>query len=261
MTKLETISYVLLDEWTISQNEKTLLISGGADAQFEIVLEAADQSLFSSLGTGKTFVRDQLNNSDQRVLEELITAGIVIPKFSKVKPVTISILGDVADDAIWQFNNKILKKVEPKKKYDVALVTRTNSSYSELLGSINYQSIAVPHLFTDMAYHHTFSIGPLVFPGETACIACLQGRISTRWGDDPPPEHPRAHKKYTGLISELISTELERIANGDMSLVNKTVSWNFQDRKIKNNQLLKVPLCPICSNNKIDHTGALELPW
>jgi bacteriocin biosynthesis cyclodehydratase domain-containing protein len=112
-----------------------------------------------------------------------------------------------------------------------------------------------------MAFHHTLSLGPLVFPGETACIACLQGRVSIRWGDETPPTSPKVANKYINIVTELISAELDRIAQGDTSLTNKTVSWNFQDRTIKTNQLLKVPLCPICSHNRIDRSGALALPW
>lgn len=76
-----------------------------------------------------------------------------------------------------------------------------------------------------------------------------------------PPIAPLTAKEYAGVVSELLTTELARIAKGDTSLTNKTISWNYLDRIIRQNQLLKVPLCPICSENKIDLSGALALPW
>ncbi len=197
--------------------------------------------------------------ADQRVLEELITAEIIVPELIKSKVLKVTILGDT--------NNLPLKSgkefsiVSAVQTYDLAIIIRVNSTYAAILEKTQYQSITKLHLFVDLAFHHTLSIGPLVFLGETACIACLQGRISTRWGDEKPPAKPQTTQKYLAVSAEIIATEITRIANGDTSLTNKTVSWNFQDRSVRKDMLLKVPLCPICSKNTIDQSGALALPW
>lgn len=259
MIKQKEQTFKLLPEWTIRQSEKSLIISGGADAKYEIELESDDTSFFSSVKSTGSFTRSKLSAQDQRVLEELITAEIVIPELQKSKVLKVAILGD--DDKIALATIKGISIVTKDQTYDLALIVRTNSSYADLLGKLDYQDIIKPHLFVDMAFHHTVSVGPLVFPGETACIACLQGRISTRWGDETPPPTPRAVNMYDRVSSELLTTELIRIANDDTSLTNKTVSWNFQDRVVKKDQLLKVPLCPVCSQNRIDQRGALALPW
>lgn len=252
-------NYKLLSEWNIKQNDKSLVISGGADARYEIELESEETSFFSSLEHDKTFDIDNLNDHDRRVFEELVTAEIVVPELQKGKVMRIAVAGD--DNKLkLNFNNGLLM-VDSNQEYDLALVIRINSTYAELLAKIDYQNITKPHLFVDLAFHHTISIGPLVFPGETACIACLQGRISSRWGDEDPPVLPQISKRYLGVASELVSTELNRIANNDMSLTNKTISWNFLDRSINKDQLLKVPLCPICSKNRFDLNGSLVLPW
>jgi len=259
VSKPKEQNYKLLTEWKISQSEKSLLISGGADARFEIELESSEPSFFSSLKHDKKFNRSELQTRDQRVLEELVTAEIVVPELQKGEVLRISVIGD--DKELNLNVGEGLSIVKTGQAYDLALIVRTNSTYADLLEKIEYQSITKIHLFVDMAFHHTLSLGPLVFPSETACIACLQGRVSTRWGDEAPPIFPQAAKKYARVASELIATELARIGNGDTSLTNKTVSWNFLDRAIKKDQLLKVPLCPICSQNKIDQRGALVLPW
>lgn len=259
MAKPRITTYQLLPEWLVYQENNSLIIFGGADARFEIELENRKLSFFSTLKSTTFFSRDELNEVDLRVLEELVAAEIVVPRLQRSNVLKVAILGDVSKLApVSDVNTEI---VASNQTYDLALIIRTNSTYSDLLKDIDYQSIINPHLFIDAAFHHTLSIGPLVFPGETACIACLQGRVSTRWGDSPPPPKPLAASKYKKVIPELIAIELTRIAKGDTSLTNKTVSWNFQDRTIKKAQLLKVPICPVCTQNKIDQTGALALPW
>lgn len=253
MAKPKVQKYKLLPEWTISQTEKSLLISGGADARYEIELDSDEKSFFSSLKSTQTFTRNDISSKDKPVLEELITAEIVVPVLQKSSELKVATIGDS--------NQLKLNTTKDKATVDFVIVVRASSTYADLLEKIDYQNLVKPHLFVDIAFHHTFSVGPLVFPGETACIACLQGRITTRWGDEKPPTVSSVTSKYSSVVSELIKTELDRINNGDTSLTNKTVSWNFQDRVAKSDQLLKVPLCPICTKNKIDHSGALALPW
>ncbi len=253
MIKTKDLTYKLLPEWSIAQRAKSLIISGGADARYEIELETDELSFFATIKPDSLITRSKLRNSDNRILEELITAEIVVPVLQKKATLKVGILGDASELQL------ALQK--DLRAADLLIIVRTNSTYANLLENIEYQKITKPHLFVDMAFHHTLSLGPLVFPGETACIACLQGRISTIWGDEAPPISPKVISEYLGVASELISVELNRISQNDTSLTNKTISWNFRDRTIKTNQLLKVPLCPICTQNKIDYSGALALPW
>ncbi len=257
-TKSET-SFFLASEWRITQSGNALLITGGADARYELALESDKPSVFAGIKSDVTIFRSELNPQDLAALEQLVTAEVIVPKTRKTKRLKVAFMGD--SHKLPLSDSTFFSLTKPTQPYDIAVILRTNSTFAQLLDTIAYQSITRPHLFVETAFHHTLSIGPLVFPGETACIACLQGRISTRWGDDKPPRSPQAIAKYTELITVLINTELQRIAKGDSSLVNKTYAWDLQDREISHNRLLKVPLCPICINNKIDHSGALALPW
>lgn len=252
-------AFELLPEWSIRQSEKSLVISGGADSIYEIELENRAPSFFSSLKTNQPFIRSSLGTSEQRILEQLIVAEVIKPVLNKSKYLRVSLIGNT--ELLSFVKNQSFSMVLPEEDYDMAIIVRTNTSYADLLDNVQYQSITKPHLFVDMAFHHTLSVGPLVFPGETSCIACLQGRISRRWGDEKPPLKPMTTTKYLKLANEHIATEITRVADGDTSLTNKTCVWNFQDRTIKTHQLLKVPICPICSQNKIDGNGALALPW
>lgn len=259
MPRIKQTKFRLSPEWIIKQKDKILILSGGADAKYEIELESGGRSFFSSLKHNKSFIRSDLGAHDQRVLEELITAEIVTPELQKHEVIKLAIAADGDELSLPKVAD--LSIVNNIQACDLVLIIRTNSSYADLLGTIDYSDISKPHLFVDIAFHHTISIGPLVFPGETACVACLQGRVTNRWGDDTPPVVPQSVDRYGGLTAELVVTELVRIKNGDTSLTNKTVSWNLRDRTVKKDQLLKVALCPTCTQNKIDQHGALALPW
>lgn len=245
--------FKLSPQWIVSQSGRSLILTGGADSKYEIELDSKDPSFFSSTKSTTSFTRSVLSAQDKRVLEELLIAEIVLPLITKNKTITTALLGDEC--------GLKLDNTATNKDADILVLVRSTSTFAQLLEKTNYPIITKPHLFIDLAYHHTVSFGPLVFPGETACIACLQGRVSTRWGDEIPPKKPRASIAYKGVAEELLRSELMRIQNDDTSLTNKTVSWNFQDRMTKTNQLLKVPLCPICNKNIIDPDGTLPLPW
>lgn len=257
MTKKEQLFY-LLPEWKITQSAQELTVSGGADAKYTIELENSEVSFFSSLSSGKEFARIELSVSDQRILEQLLTAEIIVPILAKSKLLRVFIIGDIKLNLPSNLAYKVVAANEP---HDISLITRSTSTYAELLSAIDYRTVTKPHILIDLAFHHTLSVGPLVFPGETACLYCLEGRINSRWGEEQPQESSLTSRRYLGVATELITTELERIAQGDTSLTNKTVAWNFLSRTIKINQLLKVPICPVCTANKIDHNGALALPW
>ncbi len=254
MTKQGTpTKFKLSPGWKIRQNNNSLIVSGGADAIYEVGLSDSRESFLASLKSGKDFLRSNVPAQEQPVFEELVAAEVIVPVLHKEPKLLISVIGDP--------NKLNLGPISDSSKANLLVLIRTTSTLSDLLEKIDYIDIKVPHLFVDVAYRNTISVGPLVFPGETACIACLQGRITKRWGDEQPPTKPRATDELIEVASELVKIELRRIANNDTSLCNSTVSWNLEDRKIAKNQLLKVPLCPVCTVNEIDGTGVLALPW
>jgi len=85
VNKQKNQKYKLSSYWKIEQDDKSLVISGGADARYEIELESNEVSFFSSLRNDKTFYIDELDDYDRRVFEELVTAEIVVPELQKGK--------------------------------------------------------------------------------------------------------------------------------------------------------------------------------
>ncbi|PKQ25224.1 MAG: hypothetical protein CVT64_11010 [Actinobacteria bacterium HGW-Actinobacteria-4] len=255
-------TYRLSPAWTVSQSGVALLVSGGADARYQIDLEAPGTSFFADLNRDRTFTLEQLGSEDRRILEQLMTAEVVVPVLAADYVLRAAVVGDVSDLALPAHD--LITVVAPDAQPDLLVVVRTTSTYAQLLAALDYRRLATPHLLVDMAFHHTASLGPLVFPGETACIACLEGRIGVRWGDDVPPPRPQASAHAASLVAQLALHEVARIAQGDTSLTNKTVAWDLRERTVTTAQLLKVPLCPVCQrHDSPGHppAGAISLPW
>lgn len=257
--EVDDIEYRLHPAWTISQEGASLTVHGGADARYLIELASAKPSRFASLGRHERVRRRELGREDEQVLEQLVTAEIVVPVLAAGKVLRVAMLGDASGFTLPARTG--MRVVASGKPHDLAVIVRATSTYAALLAALDYENLTTPHLLIDLAFHHTISIGPLVFPGETACIACLRGRVESRWDDDAPPPEPRALAEYAGFAGELAATEVAKIAGGETSLANATVSWDLDARTVVRDRLLKVPLCPVCIRTRMDHDGGIALPW
>ena len=222
------------------------MVIGGADAIFSIAEEGVS-SFFSKLGE-KTFSRKEVPISDLPVFEQLLSAGIVMPslkgrssaKRRKVYLCSASLPAlQVADG---------YEPVDSADAADLVVLHRSFGSLDEFLKISEYGKLSKAHLFLDSAYHHVVSLGPLVFPGDSACLSCLVGRLAYRWEDVSPPDAPKADSDFGGLLSSFLDCELRAfLARDDSFLVNKTLAIDFQDRSMKHNKLLRVPDCHYCA--------------
>lgn len=253
------VDYRLCRAWTIAQTTDSLLITGGADARFQVELEPGATSVFATLGHDSLVTRRSLSRADQRVLDQLVAAEIVVPVLDSSGTLRVAVLGD--ESGLELCFGKDVQVVAAGAQHDLGIFVRVTSTYAQLLETAGYRSVTTPHLLVDVAFHHTISLGPLVFPSETACLACLEGRIATRWGDESPPPAPRVATEYAGFVRELIALEVGRIARGETSLTNATIAWDVDARTVTKNQLLKVPLCPMCAHGSDKDNGSLLLPW
>lgn len=267
MTSKDNLNHRLYSNpaWTLRRGtEQQLLCSAGADQLFAIEeLEAyVILEILNCWGKG-LFNSAKLSKRANEIVEQLLSAGIVRPKLGKTdKNIQIAIVGDPKYTAkIKPSLQQANSATSEEKMADLKIVLRTSQSYAQLLDELDYSNLKTPHLLVDMGFHHTVSIGPLVLPGQTACLACLQGRLTNRWGDNPPPSEP-AMLNYIGFARELLNVELAKLINDkDYSLVQKTVVYDLNERQVQVNPLYKVPLCPICANNSLDISGMIALPW
>lgn len=242
------IEYKLSPSWRVTQLGTRIMINGGADALYEIETDSNEKSFFIQLKTNESFKRKDVPETERPYFEQLLLAEIIKPVVKPRQNLKVAIMGDETDLKIkLPISMKIVKITE---KPDIVIIIRWQSKLENMANYILKPEFrGLPYIFFDTAYHHTLSIGPLVFPGETACLGCLYGRVAVRWGDAKPPETPSVIKDHDELISLSIIDELKRFMKGDTSLVGKTVAWDFTQRSMTTETLLKVAVCPSCDVN------------
>lgn len=124
----------------------------------------------------------------------------------------------------------------------VVVAVRTTATLAEAAGALEAE--ARPHLVVDVAYHHTVVLGPLVVPGETACLTCLAGRVGASWPDEPPPAQPAAARAE--LLAGLVAVELEHLEGGGSLLAGRSVALDLRTWESREELLLRLPSCPRC---------------
>ena len=132
----------------------------------------------------------------------------------------------------------------------VELVVRTESEWPTPSAGV--------HLGVDLAHHHTVVLGPLVVPGISSCLSCLDRLVTRRWGRDVVPSEP-AVARWASVTAELLTIQLEGLRQGSASLVNATIAWNLQEGTVEREALLRAPECGgPCRAPSVDR---LDLPW
>jgi len=248
----------LSKQWRIAQEDDQLHISGGQDSLYTIDLDDNKKSFFADIKSGQQFTKLELSNSDQIVLEQLISAGVIIPSMlvKKAGKPKISLIGQRS--LIKGFDIDSFAFTQVNSSPDLIVFIRTNESLGEFLQKYNYTKITQPHLLLDLSFNHTISLGPLVYPGLTSCLACLEGRLKTRWGDSAPPLQPDSSVSLLKLATEWLNVELVKLFDSEeYFLINKTVTLDTQSRSMTSNKLLTVPLCRYCSENKLLSSGKI----
>jgi bacteriocin biosynthesis cyclodehydratase domain-containing protein len=253
-------------EWSISHEQGFLVLSGGADHVFAI--EDVSRSVADELAALWEHPSNlgRLSGGAARIAPQLLEAGALLRE-AEAGPLTRVgvILAGPRDERLLA---AIAGEAESERRWTLAdaeqaeltLVIRTGRRLVETSDGTGYP-VAGPHLFLDVAFHHTVSLGPLVFPGETACLACLAGRIGQYWSDPAPPAKS-AIQRETRLVAALAALELDKIAAGDYGLVNQTVALDLSRYEAKRNALYKLPWCPVCADSgRGEAVGPIELPW
>ena len=259
--------YVPSEHWSLLYEGGLLVVSGGADELHAIddaTPEAAAE--LTEAWQSARLDREELSPAARELLDRLVTAGIARPELSEWPPRKVALLhvGDPSPELdgalLATLDASAALEAAELEECDFAVFVRTNG---QLIGP--YEGVPEwrrrPHLLLDTAYHHTISLGPLVFAGDTACLGCLGGRIGHLWGDAPPPARP-AVQRHATLVASLLAVELEKIAAGDLGLVNATISWDLRRWEIKRNAVYKLPWCPLCGEPEAaELLGSIDLSW
>lgn len=230
--------------WSITREGGTLRVRAGADHLFALD-DIADDVATALLA--RPLFRPATAGAGAGIFDQLVTLGAVRPAISAAgDPMETSLVwaGDpvaaVADGVGAHLASAVLSD-RPASLVVYIRTTATLGATAELAAA----GPAVPHLLVDAAYHHTVSLGPLVVPGDTSCLSCLVMRVSTGWGDEPPPPRPAATRR-PDLLAAVVAAEIDKVAGGDTGLVNRTVALNLTTWRTTEGTLLKAPWCPAC---------------
>lgn len=246
-------------EWSLAHEEGVLVLTGGADALFAFV-DLEPEAALGLLSAWRSGPIDPaaLDPAARDVLFQLRDIGAVrgVPRERADLRMGLRFVGAALDALEHELVRQGLAPAAEGD--DLLLLVRTNAELKQACDD-GYGSLATPHLLLDLGFRDTISLGPLVFPGETACLGCLVGRIAHYWGDARPPERPAA-LRHAALAAALVGLELERFAAGDYRLVNETVSFRLDRLETRRSSVYRLPWCPVCRAPE-EPVGSIPLPW
>jgi len=242
-------------EWTAGYTDDNLILSGGADQIFAVQgVDPATAAEICGLWSGGA---QPTSRRGLEIAAQMADLGIVRRTLAAAVPFRIAVTGSSELSTAVQtiLANRLGARITGDEA-DLSIFVRTGGRLVDLYPDGLLPSS--PHVLIDAAYHHTFSIGPLVVPGDTACLACLAGRVGHRWGDPPAPQRPSVQRNVA-LLAEIASLEVGRIAAGDLSLAGKTVAYDFERRRVITGSVYKLPWCPVCGEGG-EPDGKIDIP-
>ncbi len=191
----QELAYQNSERWNMLLEEGKLLITKGADEIYliEELTQKDSERLYNAYKSGTIHVlqRAPVNEILLSVISKLDRAGVIYKKVEDIVTTTplsfdVRWVG-VRHERIERLLNFFTKNAKhlalslDRTPPDLLIIVRTSGRLAQVME--DYEKITSPHLFVDIAYDHTLSLGPLVFVGETACLGCFLGRVTRNWGD------------------------------------------------------------------------------
>lgn len=250
--------------WTLLLEQDQLIVSGGQDEFFLIdELNSKEAKELFELYKKSSFENIE-NKNIHEVVQKLKKLGIIYPKHETKNKIKYSIRTIGKED---KKVSGLIKKIaqnefeyESEEKADIIIMVRRGGKPSDILKDY---PIDKPHILIDVGNNHTISLGPIVFPSETACLGCFVGRLTFNWGDADSPKEPLA-STHIELLASLIIEQLRTFQNqGNCpALLEKSISVDLNNYKTMLDHIYKLPWCPYCFPDKESYgEGSFELPW
>lgn len=251
--------------WALVHEPGLLVVHAGADELFAIE-DVGDETAHELLTLWRDEVLhpERLSAEASDVFEQLKSAGIVRNRLARRDAYALQVrfVGPPDGDLEAQLADALPEQITLRggEGADLLLLVRTGGAFADIAAEAN-AGLSTPHLLLDLAYGHTICLGPLVFSGETACLACLVGRVTHAWGDAEPPPRPRMTRP-SGLSAGLVALAIENILlREDRGLVNRTVAYDFAVHGVQAHSLYRLPMCAVCGADGAPRTGFTALPW
>jgi len=259
-------------EWTLVLEEGRLILSGGADALYLVdeVSGAAATALAEAFAADRLEALDVPGLGLERALVRLERIGAIVrARPTPAAPFAVALGGTpAAIDAALVSTIALLAgdgvSIVTDGAAALTVLVRVSGTLAELAESS--ARLDGPHLLVDVAQRETLVLGPLVWPGETACLSCLAGRVVRAWGDPPAPTAPRASRAHA-LIAGIVVEELRRFAAlGDLPrLVERTTAIELETWRTRSERVHRLPWCPRCfptgPEGRAYGAGSFALPW
>ena len=249
-------------QWCLEDLGEQIQFNAGADLIY--VINDLDQVTSAELiriwQNGAVDPRSITSSRVRGIVSELITAGVLMPTVVTNEPYTVTLqwCGDQGEAISAEIRRLWSPSwIEPAQSGtgtpDVVVVIRTNGS----LQALSEIHPASPHFLVDLSFHHTISLGPLVYPGDTACFRCLATSTELRWGAPQPPALPRA-TTFPALGAALAVAEIEAARQGRSRLINRTVAYNIDAHEVIESVVLRRPGCSRCDDTAVEVTGRID---
>jgi len=227
----------------------TLVLSAGADRRIAVDGLAADDraAVERWAADGEVPSIPWPGTPRARLIDRLVELGAVVPIAGADDGGTMRVVaGDPAVGAR-------LEGLLTEATGDLVVAVRTGAGWPDVPDGL--------HLGVDLALHHTVVLGPLVVPGVTACLACLDARVAHRWGRPAVPDQPAVQRRLA-IVAALVDVQVGLVASGTSPLVNATVAWNLETGDVDRQSLYKLAGCPRCAPAEIPAgAGRVALPW
>lgn len=226
-------------------------ITAGPDVHFE--LEGLSQETLQTAirWSAGGHVEAQPPPEQAELRDLLIGLGALKPIIPDLGP--LPIIGKPGDLLTLALEARDLKPIAveaPLADAPLHLVLRTSSSWPDSPPGV--------HLGVDLTHHHTLVLGPLVVPGVTSCLMCLERQTSRRWGQDRVTKSP-AIRRWPELTAELITLQIELARSGESALVNATIAWDLAHGNADRQDLLRAPQCG--GPCRAPSSDQIDLPW
>lgn len=250
--------------WRVESLGEHLLAQAGADEVYVIdeapVSEHAQLIRLCESGEAANWAHDPGMGAAIRQLRRL---GVLVPA-QAAQPfearARLVWIGSPCEALTAGLTGQGWQLMAPDGDAPLTMLVRTNASWSELMGHYGSWHGRGPHLLIDLAHHHTLSVGPLVVPGQTACLACLGHRILQRWGDLQPPPQPEMLSRAAGVAALL--SDVVRLGP---ELVEQVAALDLRLLRLSRHRVHMQPGCPVCQASRqdpdIELAPPFDLPW
>ena len=165
------------------------------------------------------------------------------------------------DIKVYIVNKNKIENIQSPELKDFVIVPVTNLYTNDYFNKINelcagYKKNWIP-VYLDESNGH---IGPAVVPGKTACFKCMELRLISNIENLEAYNSYISHIKENKKNNETLKSNLQIIAGNFIidfyklitnykyaKTYNKVIDVGFFENSIKINNILKFPICPVCS--------------